>query len=159
MLRLADDTTRQGRDLGINQLVIVGLGGCFSPSVLAAGSQQDLAELVFVAVRILKKLFEALSSQFQIEVFAVTGIVLSGGSELAVRLSNFMRYADGLVYGLLLRDFHADSAVIFRGIAEDSLLLRAGASSFLWCYQFHLDGPRDLPVQSSLALAQAALIG
>jgi hypothetical protein len=103
-------------------------------------------------------LINALSSQFEIEIFGVTGTVQSSTGELAVRASNAMRFIDGLVYFSLVRDLYQEPGIVFRGIEEESMLLKAGESSFLWDYQYDLDSPSDLPIQSSLSLAEAVVM-
>lgn len=65
-----------------------------------------------------------------------------------------MRYIDGLVYCSLARDLREESGIVFRGIEEEEMLLNAGESSFLWSYRYDLESPRDLPIQSSLTLAE-----
>jgi hypothetical protein len=104
------------------------------------------------------QLINALSSQFEIEIFGVTGTVQSFTGELAVRASNAMRFIDGLVYCSLERDLRQEPGVVFRGIEEEAMLLKAGESSFLWSYHYDLDSPRDLPIQSSLSLAEVVVM-
>ena len=38
------------------------------------------------------------------------------------------------------------------------MLLKAGESSFLWSYHYDLDSPHDLPIQSSLSLAEVVVM-
>ena len=152
---LANQVKQEGRDLGIHHLVIAGLGGCVAPALAAAGQQIDAAGAVLIAVRVLKLLFDALRDQFQLEIFAVSGCAIGVGGELSVRDSNDMAYHDALVFQLLAYDFEDDTDVVFRAFEQDGLLLHAGESSFLWHYQYELDGPRDLPIQRSLVLAEA----
>ena len=154
---LANKVKQEGRDLGINHLVIAGLGGCVAPAVCPVGPQMDAAGAVFAAVRVLKRLFDELRCQFQLEIFGVSGCAIGVGGELGVRASNAMTYHDALVFNLLAYDFGDDSDVVFRAFEDDGLLLDAGESSFLWRYHFDLDGPRDLPIQRSLTLAEAAV--
>jgi hypothetical protein len=154
---LANKVKQEGRDLGINHLVIAGLGGCVAPAVCPVGPQTDAAGAVFAAVRVLKRLFDELRCQFQLEIFGVSGCAIGVGGELGVRASNAMAYHDALVFQLLAYDFGDDSDVVFRAFEEDGLLLHSGESSFLWHYHFDLDGFRDLPIQRSLTLAEAAV--
>jgi hypothetical protein len=154
---LANQVKQEGRDLGINQLVIAGLGGCVAPALCPAGPQMDAAEAVLIAVRVLKRLFDELRCQFQLEIFGVSGCAIGVGGELGVRASNVMAYHDALVFQLLAYDYEDDSDVVFRAFEQDGLLLHAGESSFLWRYQYDLDGSRDLPIQRSLVLAEALL--
>lgn len=157
MRHLSEEVNQQGRDLGINRLVIAGLGGCVAPAWRAGRPHMDAAGAMLAAVRVLKLLFDGLRCHFQLEIFAITGCVVSAGGELAVRASNFMAYTDALVYQMLANDFRDDSDVAFRGFEQEALLLNAGASTFLWRYHYELDGPRDLPIQRSLTLAEAAV--
>lgn len=152
---LANQVKEEGRDLGVHHLVIAGLGGCVAPALAAAGQQMDSAGAVLIAVRVLKLLFDALRDQFQLEIFGVSGCAISVGGELNVRDSNDMAYHDALVFQLLASDFEDDTDVVFRAFEQDGLLLHAGESSFLWHYQYELDGSRDLPIQRSLVLAEA----
>jgi hypothetical protein len=152
---LANQVKEEGRDLGIHHLVIAGLGGCVAPALAAAGQQMDSAGAVLIAVRVLKLLFDALRDQFQLEIFGVSGCAIGVGGELSVRDSNVMAYHDALVFQLLAYDFEDDADVVFRAFEQDGLLLHAGESSFLWHYQYELDGSRDLPIQRSLVLAEA----
>ena len=100
------------------------------------------------------RLFEELRCQFQLEIFSVSGCEIGVGGELGVRASNVMAYHDGLVFHMLAEGFENDTDVVFRPF-EQGLLLHAGESSFLWRYQYDLDGLRDLPIQRSLVLAEA----
>jgi len=156
LLQLAADTKRYARELGINRLVLVGLGGCVTPALHTAEPELDSHEAMFAALRLLKLLLAALGSQFHIEVFGLTGCVLAAGCELAMGASNTMRYTDALIYHLLKCDLQGIANVVFRGFEEEALLLNVGASRLMWRYQYDLDGPTDLPIQSSLNLAEAA---
>lgn len=155
MLLLANQVKQEGRDLGINHLVIAGLGGCVAPALCPAGPQTDAAGAVLAAVRMLKLLFDDLRCQFQLEIFGVSGCAIGVGGELGIQASNVMAYHDALVFQLLAYDFEDDADVVFRAFAQDGLLLHAGESSFLWHYQYDVDGSRDLPIQRSLVLAEA----
>ena len=152
---LANQVKEEGRDLGVNHLVIAGLGGCVAPALAAAGQQIDAAGAVLIAVRALKLLFDALRDQFQLEIFGVSGCAIGVGGELSVRDSNDMAYHDALVFQLLAYDFEDDTDVVFRAFEQDGLLLHAGESSFLWHYQYDRDSSLDLPIQRSLVLAEA----
>jgi hypothetical protein len=158
MLDIADEARREGRRLGVNKLVIAGLGGCVSPLLQTSGHQLGCAEAVVMAAQLFTQLINALSSQFEIEIFGVTGTVQAFTGELAVRASNAMRFIDGLVYCSLERDLRQEPGVVFRGIEEEAMLLKAGESSFLWSYHYDLDSPRDLPIQSSLSLAEVVVM-
>jgi hypothetical protein len=158
MLDIADEARREGRRLGVNKLVIAGLGGCVSPLLQTSGHQLGCAEAVVMAAQLFTQLITALRSQFEIEIFGVTGTVQAFTGELAVRASNAMRFIDGLVYLSLERDLRQEPGVVFRGIEEEAMLLKAGESSFLWSYQYDLDSPRDLPIQSSLSLAEVVVM-
>ena len=158
LLDIADEARREGRRLGVNKLVIAGLGGCVSPLLQTSGHQLGCAEAVVMAAQLFTQLINALSSQFEIEIFGVTGTVQAFTGELAVRASNAMRFIDGLVYCSLERDLRQEPGVVFRGIEEEAMLLKAGESSFLWSYQYDLDSPRDLPIQSSLSLAEVVVM-
>ena len=158
MLDIADEARREGRRLGVNKLVIAGLGGCVSPLLQTSGHQLGCAEAVVMAAQLFTQLINALRSQFEIEIFGVTGTVQAFTGELAVRASNAMRFIDGLVYLSLERDLRQEPGVVFRGIEEEAMLLKAGESSFLWSYQYDLDSPRDLPIQSSLSLAEVVVM-
>jgi hypothetical protein len=157
MLLLANQVKQEGRDLGIDHLVIAGLGGCVAPALWPLGAQADAPGAVFAAVRVLKLLFDELRDQFQLEIFGVSGCVTGVGGELGIRDSNAMTYHDALVFQLLAYDYEDDSDVIFRAFEQDGLLLHAGESSFLWHYHYAQDGSRDLPIQRSLVLAEALL--
>ncbi len=157
MLLLANEVKQDGRDLGINHLVIAGLGGCVAPALWPVGPQTDAAGAVRAAVRVLKLLFDELRDQFQLEIFGVSGCVIGFGGELGIRDSNAMAYHDALVFQLLAYDYEDDSDVVFRAFEQDGLLLHAGESSFLWHYQYDRDGSRDLPIQRSIVLAEALL--
>jgi hypothetical protein len=158
LLDIADEARREGRRLGVNKLVIAGLGGCVSPLLQASGHQLGCAEAVVMAAQLFTQLINALSSQFEIEIFGVTGTVQSFTGELAVRASNAMRFIDGLVYCSLERNLRQETGIVFRGIEEEAMLLKAGESSFLWSYHYDLDSPRDLPIQSSLSLAEVVVM-
>jgi hypothetical protein len=158
LLDIADEARREGRRLGVNKLVIAGLGGCVSPLLQASGHQLGCAEAVVMAAELFTQLINALSSQFEIEIFGVTGTVQSFTGELAVRASNAMRFIDGLVYCSLERNLRQETGIVFRGIEEEAMLLKAGESSFLWSYHYDLDSPRDLPIQSSLSLAEVVVM-
>ena len=155
LLCIAEATKRHGRDLNVNKLVIAGLGGCVSPGAPLVGPGCSMMDGVAASVRVLKELFISLGSQFQLEIFGVTGYALSGCNELLVRSSVFLREADAFVYLLLSRAFQADPRIIFRGFQDEALPLCAGESSFLLRYQFALDGRLDVPIQHSLTLAEA----
>jgi hypothetical protein len=154
LLDIADEACYEGRRLGVNKLVMAGLGGCVSPFLQASEHQLGCAEAVVMAAQLFTQLINALSSQFEIEIFGVTGTVQSFTGELAVRASNAMRFIDGLVYCSLERNLRHETGIVFRGIEEEAMLLKAGESSFLCSYQYDLDSPRDLPIQSSLTLAE-----
>ena len=154
LLCIADTTKRHGRDLDVNKLVITGLAGCVSPGTPLVGPRCSLVDGVGASVRVLKELFISLSSQFQLEIFGVTGYALSGCNELLVHSSVFLREADAFVYLLLSRAFQADPRIVFRGFQDEALSLCAGESSFLLRYQFALDARLDLPIQHSLTLAE-----
>ena len=158
MFAIADEACQEGRRLGVNKLVIAGLGGCVSPLLQASGHQLGGAEAVAMAAQLFTQLINTLRSQFEIEIFGVTGTVQSSTGELAVRASNAMRFIDGLVYFSLVRDLYQEPGIVFRGIEEESMLLKAGESSFLWGYQYDLDSPRDLPIQTSLSLAEVVVM-
>jgi hypothetical protein len=158
LLDIADEARREGRRLGVNKLVIAGLGGCVSPLLQASGHQLGCAEAVVMAAQLFTQLINALSSQFEIEIFGVTGTVQSFTGELAVRASNAMRFIDGLVYCSLERNLRQETGIVFRGIEEEAMLLKAGESSFLWSYHYDLDSPLDLPIQSSLSLAEVVVM-
>lgn len=151
---LIDEIMQHGRDLAVDQLVVAGLGGCLSPGTPQAGPGCMMIDGVFAAVHVLRQLFTALSNQFRLEIFAITGYALSETAELSGRCSAFIREADLLVYGLLKQALEGNSRIVFRGFEDDALLLHAGASSFLCRYQYELDGCSDAPIQSSLTLAE-----
>ena len=125
MILFANQVKQDGRDLGINHLVIAGLGGCVAPALWPVGPQADPAGAVFAAVRVLKLLIDELRDQFQLEIFGVSGCVISFGGELGIRESNAMTYHDALVSQLLAYDFEDDSDVVFRAFEQDGLLLHA----------------------------------
>ena len=158
LLDIADEARREGRRLGVNKLVVAGLGGCVSPLLQTSGHQLGCAEAVVMAAQLFTQLINALSSQFEIEIFGVTGTVQAFTGELAVRASNAMRFIDGLVYCSLERNLRQETGIVFRGIEEEAMLLKAGESSFLWSYHYDLDSPRDLPIQSSLSLAEVVVM-
>ena len=157
-LDIADKACHEGRRLGVNKLMMAGLGGCVSPLLHTSGRQLGCAEAVVMAAQLFTQLINALSSQFEIEIFGVTGTVQSLTGELAIRASNAMRYIDGLIYRSLERDLRQELGLVFRGIEEEAMLLMAGESSFLWSYHYDLDSPRDLPIQSSLSLAEVVVM-
>jgi hypothetical protein len=154
LLDIADEACHEGRRLGVNKLVMAGLGGCVSPLLHTSGRQLGCAEAVVMAAQLFNQLINALSSQFEIEIFGVTGTVQSFTGEVAIRASNAMRYIDGLVYCSLARYLRGEPGIVFRGLEEEAMLLNAGESSFIWSYRYDPESPRDLPIQSSLTLAE-----
>lgn len=155
MLLLANQVKQEGCDLGINHLVIAGLGGCLPPALCPVEPQTDAAGAVLAAVRVLKVLFDELRDQFRLEILGISGCVIGFGGELGSRESNPMTDHDALVFQLLAYDYEDHSDVVFHAFEQDGLLLHAGESSFLWHYQYDVDGSRDLPIQRSLVLAEA----
>ena len=105
MLLLANQVKQDGRDLGINQLVIAGLGGCVAPALWPVGPQTDAAGAVLAAVRVLKLLFDELRDQF------LTRTALSADHDGGVGGGHLL----GQLYRLLEGGRHAQQGHRFAG--------------------------------------------